>query len=132
MARYAQHAEKADMFWRLAQKHCRQEGTPFLGMNLVMYTVGHLVEALLAREGRHPGSPVRGVPHGDRGALLRACLVRDGGLTEADSVCYGKLVADRDTFIDGGIQDRIFLDNYLATAQPLIDRLRKLVAASSN
>jgi len=130
VAQYDQHAAKAEMFWKVAQKRCRQ-GTPFLAMNLIMYTVGHLIEALLAREGRHPGSPVRGVPHGDRGALLRACLVRDGGLTDADAACYGKLVADRDTFIDGGIQDRKFLDSYLATARPLIARLQELVGTPS-
>lgn len=131
MAQYRQHAQKAEMFWDLAQKRYAEKGTPFLCMNLIMYTVGHLLEALLAKEGRHPGSPVRGVPHADRGALMRSYLVGEGKLTDADAACYFRLVGDRDTFIDGGIQTRPFVEAYLSTARPLINRLQALVARSA-
>ena len=128
MATQSQHYEKAKMFWKLAQEHYRQQTTPFICMNLLMYTAGHLIEALLAAQGRHPGSPVRGVPHGDRGALMRKHLVGKDMLSEADADCYGEMVAQRDTFIDGGIQDRAFIEKYMALAQPLILRLQTLTA----
>jgi hypothetical protein len=126
MAKQAQHAEKAALFWKLAQEQYKQQATPFICMNLIMYTVGHLIESVLAEQGRHPGSPVRGVPHADRGALLRRYLVGEGKLDEANADCYGELVAQRDTFIDGGIQDRAFVERYMALAQPLIARLQTL------
>ena len=126
MAKQTQHAEKANLFWKLAQEQYKQRATPFICMNLIMYTVGHLIESLLAEQGRHPGSPVRGVPHADRGALMRRHLVGEGKLDEANADCYGELVALRDTFIDGGIQDRAFVERYMTLAQPLIDRLQKL------
>ncbi len=118
------------MFWRLAQDHYEKGTTPFLCMNLIMYTVGHLIEGLLAARGRHPGAPVRGVPHADRGALLRKHLVGDGLLTEADADRYGEMVVLRDTFIDGGTQDRAFIESYMALARPLIDRLQSVAARS--
>lgn len=130
MATQYQHNGKSEMFWELAQDHYKQQTTPFICMNLVMYTVGHLVEGLLAAQGRHPGSPVRGVPHGDRGALFRKHLVGNGMLTEADVDIYGEMVAQRDTFIDGGVQDRAFIEKYMALAQPLISRLQALTARS--
>lgn len=126
MAQRKQHIEKADLCWKLAQEQYEQKGTPFLCMNLIMYTTGHLIEALLAEQGRHPGSPVRGVPHADRGALMRRHLTGAGKLSDADADCYGELVAQRDTFIDGGIQDRKFVEGYMALAQPLIARLQTL------
>ena len=128
MATQNQHNKKSEMFWSLAQDHYDRKSTPFICMNLLMYTVGHLVEGLLAAQGRHPGAPVRGVPHGDRGALLRKYLVRDGMLTEADADCYGEMVAQRDTFIDGGVQDRAFIEKYMALSRPLIERLQDLTA----
>lgn len=130
MAKQNQHADKATLFWKLAQEQYREQATPFLCMNLIMYTVGHLIESLLAAQGRHPGSPVRGVPHADRGALLRRYLIGEGMLKEADADCYGELVAQRDTFIDGGIQDRAFVEMYMAMARPLIDRLQTLARAA--
>lgn len=130
MATQKQHNEKSEMFWKLAQDHYNRKTTPFICMNLLMYTVGHLVEGLLAAQGRHPGSPVRGVPHGDRGALLRKHLVGKGMLTEADADCYGEMVAQRDTFIDGGVQDRAFIEKYMALSRPLVERLQNLTARS--
>lgn len=130
MATEKQHYQKSEMFWKLAQDHYKRQATPFICMNLVMYTVGHFIEGLLAAQGRHPGSPVRGVPHGDRGALLRKHLIGNGMLTEADADCYGEMVAQRDTFIDGGIQDRAFIEKYMAMAQPLVLRLQTIAAQS--
>mgnify|MGYP001123175783 CR=1 FL=1 len=126
MATEDQHYRKSELFWKLAQERYHERATPFLCMNLIMYTVGHLIEALLAVEGRHPGSPVRGVPHADRGVLLRKHLVREGKLSEENAERYGELVALRDTFIDGGIQDRAFLEKYMRLARPLIQRLQSL------
>ncbi len=130
MATQNQHDDKSKMFWRLAQDHYEKGTTPFLCMNLIMYTVGHLIEGLLAARGRHPGAPVRGVPHADRGALLRKHLVGEGLLTDADADRYGEMVVLRDTFIDGGTQDRPFIESYMALARPLIDRLQAVAARS--
>lgn len=128
MATQKQHAKKSEAFWKLAQAHYEQRSTPFICMNLLMYTIGHLIEGLLAKESRHPGSPVRGVPHADRGVLLRKHLVGDGRLTDADADCYAEIVALRDTFIDGGTQDRAFIEAYYALARPFISRLQALSA----
>ena len=126
MATRAQHVTKSELFWKLAQEKYQEQATPFLCMNMIMYTLGHLIEAMLAEKGRHPGSPVRGVPHGDRGVLLRKYLISESKLSNADAECYADLVADRDTFIDGGVQDRAFVEQYMARAKPLIQRLHNL------
>lgn len=126
MARYAAHMTKAELCWTLAQEQYEKSGTPFICMNLTMYTVGHLVEAMLAREGRHPVSPPRGVPHGDRDMLLRKVLIGRGKLESEWGDRYSELVAQRDTFIDGGNQDRAFIERYMALARPFIDRLHVL------
>jgi hypothetical protein len=126
MATREQHIGKYRLFWELAQNKYRDGATPFLCVNLIMYTVGHLIEALLAEEGRHPSSPPRGVPHADREALLRKILVARGRLEEHWAGCYAELVARRDTFIDGGVQDRAFVEKYLALARPFIRRLEAL------
>lgn len=127
MASYSVHAEKAEMFESLSRKHIASNGNPFLTVNLVMYTVGHLIEALLAKRGRHPGAPARGVPHADRGALMKSVLIAEGLLDNKDAEIYGKLVMDRDTFIEGGIPDQDRLQAYVKTAEPLIATLRNLV-----
>jgi hypothetical protein len=126
MARREDHMAKAGLFWSLAQEKLRSEATPFLCMNLIMYTVGHLIEALLAEVGRHPSSPPRGVPHGDRGALLRTCLVGKNRLDPSWADCYAEIVNQRDTFIDGGVQDRTFIEGYMALARPFIEHLQEM------
>jgi hypothetical protein len=126
MATRKDHLVKHELFWKLAQEKYRQGATPFLCMNLIMYTVGHLIEALLAEEGRHPSSPPRGVPHGDRETLLRKVLIGRGRLEEMWAERYAELVARRDTFIDGGMQDRAFVQEYMKLAEPFIQRLQKL------
>jgi hypothetical protein len=129
MASRKDHLAKYDLFWKLAQEKSRQGATPFLCMNLIMYTVGHLIEALLAEEGRHPSSPPRGVPHGDRETLLRKVLVGRGRLEEMWADRYAELVAPRDTFIDGGMQDRAFVEEYMQLAEPFIKRLQGLAVS---
>lgn len=128
MAKQQTHNEKAALCWKLAREQYDAKATPFICMNLIMYTTGHLIEGLLAAQGRHPGSPVRGVPHADRGVLMRKYLVGEGKLDEASADCYGEMVAQRDTFIDGGIQNRAFVERYMALAKPLITRLQSLSA----
>jgi hypothetical protein len=130
MATREEHIGKYELFWSLAQKHYREGTTPFLCMNLIMYTVGHLIEALLAEEGRHPSSPLRGVPHADRETLLRKVLIAKGRLEEPWADCYAELVSRRDTFIDGGTQDRAFVERYMTLAQPFIERLQTLAVQS--
>lgn len=126
MAQKEDHLSKAEMFWRLAEDKFRASATPFLCMNLIMYTVGHLIEASLAEYGRHPSSPPRGVPHADRNALLREVLIGNGRLEAEWGDRYAELVARRDTFIDGGTQDRAFVESYMALARPFIARLKTL------
>jgi hypothetical protein len=126
MARREDHLTKSKMFWALAQEKYQNGATPFLCMNLIMYTVGHLIEASLAEFGRHPSSPPRGVPHGDRDALLRKVLIGNGRLEPEWGERYAELVSRRDTFIDGGVQDRAFLESYMALARPLVERLQML------
>ena len=80
----------------------------------------------MADEGRHPSSPPRGVPHGDREALLRKVLVGTGRLEKMWADRYAELVSRRDTFIDGGMQDRAFVEEYMILAEPFIRRLQEL------
>lgn len=126
MAKRSEHLAKAELFWDLAGKKYEAGATPFLCMNLIMYTVGHLIEALLAEAGRHPSSPPRGVPHADRYALLRSCLIGRGRLEERWADCYGELVSQRDTFIDGGLQDRAFVERYMRLARPFVECLQQI------
>ena len=126
MARREDHIVKYKLFWKLAQEKYRQGATPFICMNLIMYTVGHLIEALLAEEGRHPSSPPRGVPHADREVLLCRRLIGGGRLEEVWADRYAELVSRRDTFIDGGVQDRAFVEQYMSLARPFIERLQTL------
>lgn len=131
MAQFDVHAQKAEMFWDLAQKHYGRVGLPFITINLAMYAVGHFVEALLARQLRHPSSPARGVPHGDREAMLRKYLVPQNivGARWADH--YSELSARRDTFIDGGAPDRGSAAEYMALAAPLVSYLKGRVSATA-
>ncbi len=126
MAQREEHVSKADLFWHLAEEKFRAGATPFLCMNLIMYTVGHLIEAALAEYGRHPSSPPRGVPHADRDTLLRKVLIGNGRIEPEWGDRYAELVARRDTFIDGGTQDRAFVESYMALAQPFVARLKTL------
>nr|WP_309402175.1 hypothetical protein [Aminobacter niigataensis]WMD00116.1 hypothetical protein RAR13_28965 [Aminobacter niigataensis] len=130
MSSQALHLQKADMFNALLDKYAGSNGNPFIAINLAMYTLGHYIEALLAERGRHPGAAMRGVPHADRGALMRSVLVAEGVLAEGDASLYGQLVLDRDTFIDGGIPDQAKLAAYVDTARPLITKLRTLVSGN--
>ena|SRR5271166_5868356 len=127
MATRKDHIAKYELFWKLAQQKYLEGATPFLCMNLIMYTVGHLIEAALAEDGRHPSSPPRGVPHSDREGLLRKFLIGRGRLEETWADRYVELVSRRDTFIDGGIQDRAFVERYMELAAPFIKRLQVLV-----
>lgn len=129
MAQLQVHVEKADMFWRLAQTKFEAKATPFICMNLVMYTIGHLIEALLARQNRHPGSPPRGVMHASREAMLRKNLVSTKIVEEKWANSYTELHDSRDTFLDGGITGREFLDEYMRQAKPLVAYLYECVAA---
>ncbi|MGE0278523.1 MAG: hypothetical protein AB7R40_24265 [Nitrospiraceae bacterium] len=129
MAQLDVHVQKAEMFWGLAQKHYGRVGLPFMTINLAMYALGHFVEALLAHQLRHPSSPVRGVPHGDREAMLRKYLVPQNIVAASWADHYSELSARRDTFIDGGIPDRGSAAEYMALAAPLVSYLKGRVTA---
>lgn len=124
MASQAAHEAKADLCWQLANEYVREKREPFLCMNLIMYSVGHLIETLLAAQLKHPSSPPRGVPHGDREAQMRKHLVGKNVLPGTAADTYAELVAIRDTFVDGGIQTRAFIDHYMRLAQPLVEELK--------
>jgi hypothetical protein len=68
------------------------------------------------------------VPHADRDALLRKVLIGRGRLEQKWADCYAELVARRDTFVDGGLQDRAFVERYMALARPFIERLQALAS----
>lgn len=132
MAQFDVHVQKAEMFWELAQKHYAGSGIPFLCINLAMYAVGHYVEALLARQHRHPSSPPRGVPHGDRESMLRKYLVAKDIVSASWADHYSELSASRDTFIDGGIPDRRLAEEYMVLATPLVTYLTTRLGASGS
>lgn len=123
MAQHHVHLGKAGMFWQMAQKKFAAGVTPFVCINLVMYAVGHYIEALLARQNRHPSSPPRGVPHADREVMLRKYLVARNIVAEKWADVYSELVGRRDTFIEGGVPDRRSVEEYMALAAPLIEYL---------
>lgn len=124
MAQEQVHLQKAEVFWLLARDSFKRQATPFLCVNFAMYAVGHLVEALLARRGLHPSSQPRGVPHADRGALLKTALVPDT-VPQAWADRYAELVGRRDTFIEGGIPQRLFAEEFMALAQPMVEFLQQ-------
>src|SRR5262245_47112994 len=93
MASQAAHEAKADFCWQLANEYVREKREPFLCMNLIMYSIGHLIETLLAAQLKHPSSPPRGVPHGDREAQMRKHLVGKNVLPGAAADTYAELVA---------------------------------------
>lgn len=127
MAQYDVHVQKAEMFWDLAQRQYAVGGIPFICINLAMYAVGHYVEALLARQHRHPSSPPRGVPHGDREAMLRKYLVTNNVVAANWADSYSELSGRRDTFIDGGIPNRKAAAEYMDLATPLVAYLKTRV-----
>jgi hypothetical protein len=132
MAQYDVHLQKGEMFWDLAQKHYGRAGLPFITINLAMYALGHLVEALLARQLRHPSSPARGVPHGDREAMLRKYLVPPGIVAANWADHYSELSARRDTFIDGGVPDQRSAAEYMALAASVISYLQGRINATAH
>lgn len=127
MAIRSLHLEKAQMFWDLAGNWHRDKRTEFMCINLVMYAVGHLIEAVLAEDNRHPGCAARGVPHGDRDVLMRRYLVGGKRLEAVWADTYSELVSRRDTFIDGGPPTRQAVENYRKLAEPLVVRLKQLI-----
>lgn len=131
MAQRHIHVEKAELFWRLAKEWHSAKRSEFLCINFVMYTVGHLIEALLAEEGRHPSSAPRGVPHGDRDILMRKHLVGTKRIDAKWAETYGDLVGRRDTFIEGGLPTREAADAYMRQAEPLVTLLWGLVNAGA-
>ena len=123
MAQEQVHLQKAALFWQLAERKFEAHATPFLCVNLAMYTVGHLIEALLARQSRHPASQPKGVPHGDRDAMLRKLLVPQKIVAEEWANCYSELVGRRDTFIEGGIPQRSAVTEFMSLAAPMVTYL---------
>lgn len=121
------HLQKAQLFWGLADKWHRAKRTEFMCINLIMYAVGHLIEAVLAEENRHPTCAARGVPHGDRDLLMHKYLVGNKRMEVAWADTYADLVSRRDTFIVGGLPTRKAVDDYMKLAEPLVHRLLELV-----
>src|SRR3990172_4782962 len=127
MASLEVHREKAVLCWKLANQLYAEKRDEFLCMNLIMYTVGHLIEAALAIQHKHPSSPPRGVPHADREVQMRRHLVGRQWLEPEAADTYAELVALRNTFADDGIQDRPFMEHYMELAEPLVKRLERLL-----
>jgi hypothetical protein len=123
------HQQKAELCWRLARQYYAEKRTAFLCMNLVLYTAGHLIEAALALQDKHPSAPPRGVPHADRETQMRRHLVGRRWLEPEAAETYAELVATRHTFAEGGIQDRRFIERYMTLAEPLVQRLQALLKA---
>lgn len=132
MAERSVHVEKAELCWKLANQWVTGKRTEFLCINLVIYTVGHLIEALLAEENRHPACAARGVPHGDRDVLMRKYLVGGKRIEPQWADCYADLVSRRDTFIEGGLPSRQAVETYMRLAEPLVTLLWGLVNASGS
>lgn len=127
MANSSVHRQKADLCWSLAERFYTEKRHEFLCMNLIMYAVGHWIEAALAAIEKHPGAPPRGVPHADRETQMRKHLV-GGKYVDAEAVDrYAELVARRHTFAEGGIQDRPFIERYMELARPLVNQLQALL-----
>lgn len=129
MATVTVHQKKAELCWKLAEQLFTEKRDEFLCMNLIFYTVGHLIEAGLAIQHRHPTSPPRGVPHADRGAKFRKCWVGNKWLDAADADTYDELndIRHAFTFADDGIPDRAFMEHFMTTAKPFIERMRKVL-----
>jgi hypothetical protein len=123
------HRAKAELCWGLARQYCDEQRHPFLCMNLIMYAVGHWIEAALALQDKHPSAPPRGVPHADRETQMRKHLVGRQWIEAEAADAYAELVATRHTFAEGGIQDRAFVERYLARAEPLVRRLQAVLAS---
>ena len=127
MATAGVHRRKAELCWALAERFYKEKRHEFLCMNLIMYAVGHWIEAALAAIDKHPGAPPRGVPHADRETQMRKHLV-SGQHVEVDAADrYAEMVARRHTFAEGGIQDRAFIERYMELALPLVSRLQALL-----
>ena len=129
MAERSVHVEKAELCWKLANQWHAGKRTEFICINLVMYTVGHLIEALLAEENRHPACAARGVPHGDRDVLMRKYLVGGKRIEPQWADRYADLVSRRDTFIEGGLPSRQAVEAYMRLGEPLVALLWGLVNA---
>jgi len=120
------HRQKADLCWKLAQLLYEEKRDEFLCMNLIFYTVLHLIELALAERDKHPAAQPRGVPHADREVQMRKHLVSKQLLESDMADIYTELYSTRHTFAEGGIQDRPFIERYMGLARPLIDRLEAL------
>ena len=127
MASASVHRQKADLCWTLAERYYAEKRHEFLCMNLIMYAVGHWIEAALAVLDKHPSAPPRGVPHADRETQMRRHLVGGKWLEGQAADRYAEMVARRHTFAEGGIQDRPFIERYMDLARPLVAELRALL-----
>ncbi len=121
------HVVKAEQCWALAQQYHAGKREEFLCVNLIVYAVGHWIEAALALQHKHPSAPARGVPHADREVLMRKFLVGAKWIEPEAADTYAELVAMRHTFADDGVQDRAFIEQYVRIAEPLVERLKRLI-----
>lgn len=130
MATVSVHQRKADLCWELAEQLFAEKRNEFLCINLVFYTIGHLIEAGLAIQHKHPTSPPRGVPHADRGAKFRKCWVQSKWLEAEAADIYDELNDFRHayTFADDGIPNRDIMEQYMKIARPLVERLKDVLA----
>ena len=129
MAVPAVHAQKAELCWRLARQLYSEKRDEFLCMNLIFYTVLHLIEQALAIHHKHPAAAPRGVPHADRELQMRRHLVGKKLLEPELADIYTELFSVRHTFAEEGIQTRAFIEHYMELARPLIEGLETLVKA---
>jgi hypothetical protein len=127
MATASVHRRKAVLCWSLAERFYAEKRHAFLCMNLIMYAVGHWIEAALAVLDKHPGAPPRGVPHADRETQMRKHLVGGQHVGGEAADRYAEMVARRHTFAEGGIQDQAFLESYMDLARPLVTELQALL-----
>jgi hypothetical protein len=127
MAVPAVHAQKAELCWGLAKQLYSEKRDEFLCMNLIFYTVLHLIEQVLAVQHKHPAAQPRGVPHADREVQMRRHLVGKELLEPKIADLYTELFSIRHTFAEEGIQNRPFIEHYMSLAQPLIEGLQALL-----
>jgi hypothetical protein len=131
MATASVHRQKAELCWSLAERFYAEKRHAFLCMNLIMYAVGHWIEAGLAVIEKHPGAPPRSVPHADRETQMRKHLVGGQYVGAGAAERYAEMVARRHTFAEGGIQDRAFVEDYMELARPLVTELQALLRRPS-
>src|SRR5690348_3792772 len=113
------HRRKANMSWELATKLYNERRDEFLCMNLIFYTVLHLLEQVLAVHHKHPAAQPRGVPHADRETQVRRHLVGKQILESEMADIYTEMFSIRHTFAEEGIQTRSFIEHYMKLARPL-------------